>query len=125
MERRLAAETEKARAAEEREAVVRLRKQLDEAATRERAASAHVTACEEQLAQARAAVAAARTERERLEGEVRAAEERAERSDGEAPSLDVIDDLRRLEAESDLRTAAARRLAERRASDAARAGGGM
>jgi chromosome segregation ATPase len=121
LEQRLAAEAEKARAAEEHEAKVRLRAQLDDALTQERLAAERLGVCEEQLAQARSALETARSERERLEGELRGAEERAHPFDGEAPSLAVIDELRVLEAESDLRSSAARRLAERRASDAVRA----
>ena len=64
--------------------------------------------------------AAHRAERERLEAELQAVQERAAAFKGNVPSLASVDQLRALEARSFAPSEAAKRLAERRAADAAR-----
>lgn len=64
--------------------------------------------------------AAHRAEREKLEGELQAVQARAAAFKGNVPSLASVDQLRALEARSFAPSEAAKRVAERRAADAAR-----
>ncbi|HEY4439270.1 MAG TPA: hypothetical protein VGN14_02385 [Candidatus Elarobacter sp.] len=66
------------------------------------------------------AAAAHRAEREKIEAELREVQERAAAFKGSVPSLASVEQLRALEARSAAPSEATKRLAERRAADAAR-----
>lgn len=152
LEERLSAEAEKARNSRHRLVLAQLTKAVERADADEREAEERVRTCAEAVERAaiesadaerraqscRDAEAAARADleaaaqlvaerrdvRTRIDAELQQAREQAGALGDEPPSLAVVEELNELEAHSDLRSEAAKRIAERRAADAARSATG-